>query len=264
MKPGVSVVICCHNSAKRLPETLRNLAAQEISPDLPWEVIVVDNASTDDTATVARNSWAATSSPLRVVAEPKAGLCHARIRGIQEAQHEIISFLDDDNWAAPDWIRRVQAIFSSRPEVGACGGRINAVCEISPPSWFESLRGNYAVGPQHSETGDITNDPGTLLFGAGLNLRTAAIRELFDKGFVFLMSGRDGNRLLAGEDTELCFALRALGWHLWYDDALQLRHFIPKERLRWDYARRLMQGMGKASILFELYLLALDRPPFQA
>jgi cellulose synthase/poly-beta-1,6-N-acetylglucosamine synthase-like glycosyltransferase len=54
---GVSVVICCYNSSQRLPQTLGHLLAQECEVDLPWEVIVVDNASTDGTAEVARSVW---------------------------------------------------------------------------------------------------------------------------------------------------------------------------------------------------------------
>ncbi|HEV3271304.1 MAG TPA: glycosyltransferase [Candidatus Methylacidiphilales bacterium] len=263
MSLGVSVIICCHNSGKRLPETLRHLAAQQVSADVPWEIVVVDNASTDDTATIAVGNWpAAFAGRLRVVSEPNPGLCYARIRGIREARHEVISFLDDDNWASSDWVGRVSALFSDRPEIGASGGRVEAVCEITPPDWFESLQGYYAVGRQHGRSGDITNASGTLLFGAGLNLRTAAVRELLDHGFAFLMSGREGNLLLSGEDTELCFALRAMGWRLWYDDDLMLRHFVSKERLHWDYARRLMLGMGKASVFLDAYLSALDLPPF--
>lgn len=263
MNLGVSVVICCHNSAKRLPETLTHLAAQQVPADIPWEIVVVDNASMDETATVAVQSWPATAlCPMRVAFEPQPGLRHARIRGIQEARHEVISFIDDDNWVADDWISRVQSIFAENPEVGACGGRSDAVTAISPPAWFENIKGYYATGSQHTRNGDITNTHGTLLWGAGLNLRTAILRKLIEDRFVFILSGREGSRLMAGEDTELCFAIRAMGWRLWYDDTLTLQHFVPGERLRWDYALRLMHGMGKASILFDLYLAALGCPPF--
>jgi glycosyltransferase involved in cell wall biosynthesis len=263
MNGGVSVIICCHNSAERLPETLRHLAAQQVPEGLPWEIVVVDNASTDDTAQTAARCWPTSArAVLRVVFEPQAGLSHARIKGIREARYEIASFIDDDNWTSPDWIKRVNALFASRPEIGACGGRIEAVCEITPPDWFESLKKYYAVGRQHSQSGDITNTPGTLLCGAGLNLRAVAMRKLLEDGFVFMMTGRSGTRVLTGEDTELCFALRASGWRLWYDADLLLRHFIPKARLRWDYVRRLMRGMGESSTLFVLYLSALKGPPF--
>ena len=265
MSGGVSVVVCCHNSAERLPETLKHLAAQQVPKDIPWEIVVIDNASTDNTAETALRCWPAKwPAPLRVVSEPLAGLSHVRIKGILEARLEIISFIDDDNWPSVDWITRVTTLFANRPKIGALGGRIEAVCEIIPPDWFESVQKHYAVGRQHSQSGDITNVQGTLLCGAGLNLRTAAVRKLFEDGFVFMMSGRKGNRILMGEDTELCFALRASGWRIWYDDDLVLRHFIPKERLQWNYALRLMRGMGESSTLLELYLFALNGPPFGA
>jgi len=263
MSMGVSVVICCHNSAKRLTETLRHLAAQKVPGDIPWEVVVIDNASTDDSADVAQECWPANHpAPLRVVTETQAGLSHARIRGIAEARHEIVSFIDDDNWAAADWIERVATIFASHPEVGACGGRIEEVCEITPPDWFKSVKIHYAVGSQHNQSGDITDTSGTLLCGAGLSLRTAGVRKLLGEGFAFMMSDRKGNSLSSGGDTELCFALRASGWRFWYDDDLFLQHFIPKERLRWDYAVRLMRGLGEASAFFVVYLIALNAPPY--
>jgi glycosyltransferase involved in cell wall biosynthesis len=244
MNGGVSVIICCHNSAERLPETLRHLAAQQVPEGLLWEIVVVDNASADNTSEIALRCWPTVDpAPLRVVSESQVGLSHARIRGIREARHEIISFIDDDNWVPTDWVARVIALFASHPEIGAAGGRIEAAGEITPPDWFESVQGHYAVGRQYSQSGDITNTSGTLLCGAGLNLRTAAVRRLLEHGFVFMMSGRKGTRLAAGEDAELCFALRASGWRFWYDDDLVLRHFISKERLRWNYALRIMRGM---------------------
>ena len=265
MSPGISVVICCHNSAQRLPETLRHLAAQQVPPSLPWEILVINNASVDDTAAVAVTNWPEPApAPLRVIDEPQAGLGYARIRAIGEARYEVISFLDDDNWAAPDWVARVATIFAEHPEVGVCGGRSEVATEIEPPAWFGSMTRCYAVGTQFDRNGDVTDAHGRLLWGAGLNIRTTAARQLIEDGFVFLLSGRQGKRLLAGEDTEICFALWASGWHFWYDDALVLRHFMPAERLRWEYVRRLCSGMGNSTALIDLYLLALSRPPFES
>jgi glycosyltransferase involved in cell wall biosynthesis len=259
---GISVIICCYNSSARLPDTLRYLTRLQIG-SAPWEVIVVDNASTDDTAQVARDNWSVdAAAPLRVVSEPQPGLIHARRRGVAEARHEIISFIDDDNWVGTDWIERVRAIFAAHPEVGACGGRSEAVPEIEPPPWFEGIQKFYATGSQHARIGDVTDSRGALLWGAGLNMRTHAIRDLFDGGFTFLLSGRAGNATGAGEDTEMCYALREAGWHFWYDDDLVLRHFIPKERLTWNYALRLVEGLGKSAAIFDLYLMTLRRPPF--
>ena len=264
MPDGVSVIICCYNSAQRLPETLRHLAAQVVHGNVRWEVVVVDNASKDETAATAQRCWPASApAQLRVVHEPEAGLSHARLRGIREAQYDVISFVDDDNWVAADWVERVHALFSNHPDLGASGGRIEAVCEITPPAWFESVKVHYAIGRQHPQSGDVTDTPGTLLWGAGLSLRAEAMRQLLEDGFTFKMSDRKGKLMSSGGDTEICFALRAAGWRFWYDDERVLQHFIPKERLQWEYARGLMRGLGESSALITIYVFALNSPPFE-
>ena len=99
---GVWVVLCCHNSAGRLPLTLAHLAAQQISPKLAWEVIVVDNASNDGTAEVAMKAWPEDAPvKLHVVHESQLGLSNARWRGFSQARYEVVSFIDDDNWCRP-------------------------------------------------------------------------------------------------------------------------------------------------------------------
>src|SRR5688500_17791752 len=98
MTEGLSVVICCYNSAERLPQTLRHLAIQKYSPGLNWEVIIVDNNSLDATADVARKEWAqySTRVPLKVVTERDPGLSAARSKGVSSASFEFIVFCDDD------------------------------------------------------------------------------------------------------------------------------------------------------------------------
>lgn len=254
---GVSIVICCHNSASRLPTTLAHLRAQQVPDDVPWEVIVIDNASTDETMTVAKKAWPAHSPvPLRIVLEPKLGLIHARHRGFVEAQYEFVSFIDDDNWVAINWVRVVFEVMRNHPEVGACGGDSDAVCEIAPPAWFTAYSSAYAVGCQGSAPGDVTASRG-FLWGAGLTIRRSAWRELSDNGFGSLLSGRRGNALSAGEDAELCFALRLAGWRLWYEPKLRLQHYLPEKRLNWKYLRRLYRGFGASTVGHDPYRFAL-------
>ncbi|MCC6231518.1 MAG: glycosyltransferase [Verrucomicrobiales bacterium] len=253
---GVSVVICCHNSSARLPATLSHLAAQDVPKDLAWEVVVVDNASTDDTAAVAAAHWpAGAPARLRVVSEPRPGLRHARERGLAESCWPLVSFIDDDNWVAPDWVRLVAEIMTANPRLGACGGFSEAVCEVPPPAWFETYAHCYAVGPQ----GDPTRDHAGLrirLWGAGLNLRREALDRLARQGFEPVSMGRQGKRLSAGEDSELCHALRLAGWDLGYDPRLRLKHFLPASRLQWRYLRRLVRGFG--ATLLDPYWFEVD------
>ena len=265
MNGGVSVVICCHNSAKRLPETLRHLAAQQVPKDIPWEIVVIDNASTDDTAEIARRYWpSAAPAPLRVVYELRPGTGNARFRSFSEARYEIVSFIDDDNWVTPDWISKVVHFFNNHPEVTAVGGPSKPVFETAPPGWFAGISISYALGDQHACTGDITDQPGTLLWTAGMSLRRERLLELADRGFRFLSCVGPSLPIKRGEDSELCFALRAVGARLYYDPIMAIEHFMPAERLTWRYALQLAFILGETSPLLALYLMALNRPPFDA
>src|SRR5258708_21626117 len=139
MTEGVSIVVCCHNSERLLPETLACLAGQQFSNAPPaCEVIVVDNASTDRTSGIARDSWPTDCRiPLRIVPEPALGLTPARLRGISEAEYEFICFVDDDNRVSPDWIENVFRVMREHPNVGACGGQVDAIAIGPLPIWFD-------------------------------------------------------------------------------------------------------------------------------
>ncbi len=259
MRLGVSIVICCHNSAQELPKTLEHLALQKVTDELLWEVLIIDNASKDDTANIAHACWPESSlAPLRVVHEPRLGLINARYRALAEAKYEVISFIDDDNWVCSNWVQTASLVMSQHPEVGACGGNNLPEFDEEKPAWFDLSPRSYAVGPQGPEEGgDITWSRGRLV-GAGLTIRKLAWQKLVDDGFQSLLVGCKGKALNRGEDTELAFALVLAGWRLWYEPHLILRHHLPTERLEWSYLRRLRRNGGKATIGFDPYRFALE------
>jgi glycosyltransferase involved in cell wall biosynthesis len=121
----MTIAVCCHNSAARLPETLRHLREQVVPAGLDWEVVLIDNGSTDDTVRVAKNAWSGMETvALRVISEPRLGLSYARHRAFEEAAFPLVAFVDDDNWLASDWVARGVATMAEHPEAGASG-----VCE---------------------------------------------------------------------------------------------------------------------------------------
>ena len=259
MHLGVSVIICCHNSAQELPQTIQHLAVQQVSSDVLWEVLIIDNASTDDTAQVAQSCWPETApAPLKVVHEPNLGLINARYRALAEAKYEILSFIDDDNWVCPNWVQTASEVMSQHPEVAACGGHNIPEFDGEKPWWFDLSPRSYAVGTQGPEEGgDITWSRGRLI-GAGLTIRKLAWQNLVDEGFNSLLVGCKGKALNRGEDTELSFAFVLAGWRLWYDPRLTLRHHLQSERLQWPYLRRLSRNGGKATLGFDPYRFALQ------
>jgi len=270
---GVSIVVCCFNSASRLSEafaqTLAHLAMQESRTDTPWEVIVVDNASTDDTARIAQESWPkGIAGSLHVVREAQLGVSYARERGLAEARYEFVSFVDDDNWVFPGWVDAVAEVMSQHPEAGACGGQVEPVFEILPPPvWFEQFKGWFAVGPDFSEERDVTESAG-ILWTAGLTIRRSAWKELRSNGFHFLLPGHQGSTFRACEDDELCLALRLLSWRLWSNPRLCLRHFMPAQRLQWRHLRRRARAEGESSVVLDPYYVVLEelgrQPPSSA
>jgi len=261
MASGVSVIVCCHNSARLLPDTLAGLATQRFNASRPaCEIVVIDNASTDQTAAVALASWPADCAiPLKIVREPTLGLTAARLRGIAEASYEFICFVDDDNRVSPDWIETIFQVMIAHPEIGACGGQVQAAPETDLPPWFDRFQNYYAVG-QQGGAGDVTEARG-YLWGAGLCLRKTAWDKLAENHFTFLLSDRSGNSLSSGGDAELCYALRLSGWKLWYEPQLTMSHFLPAARLQWSYLRRLSRAFGAATLSLDAYEFALKGKP---
>jgi len=257
MNKGVSVVICCYNSEKRIETTLEHLKKQVCPDTIKWEVVLIDNASTDNTVQISYEYWGNYGVPLRVIKEEKPGLSHAREAGFISAQYDYVSMVDDDNWVCSDWVKTVYNIMDSNPLVGACGGRGEGAFEIDPPFWFEEQQYAYAVGPQLSM---ISKDPSNskFLYGAGITIRKSLWLNLKEKGFSPILSGRKGTSLTSGEDFELTLAIQLSGYDLFYDSNLTFMHYMTANRLSWDYLKKLHFSFGKASAIIDLYKVHLN------
>lgn len=249
---GVSVIICCYNSAQRITQTLQHLAAQKTN-DLVWEVIVVDNNCTDSTVQLA-NEFAENypNLSLKVVKEPIAGLSHARERGVEEASFETIIFCDDDNWLADDYVLNAYNLMNSDHSIGILGGNIKAEFGGQEPTWFGEYSGGYAIGEQAKPDSDTLEDK-KWVFGAGTVLRKELFAQLKSLSIELLLTGRKGNKLLAGDDSELCSIAILLGYKVVASSSLNLKHFVPANRLTLEYARNLYKGFGASLVVLNAY-----------
>lgn len=236
MRAGVSVVICCHNGARRLPETIRHIAMQQVPRHVKWEFILVNNNSTDLSADVARDAWEVFEGPvdLRIIDEPQLGLMHARATGFAAARYEYVIMCDDDNWLADNYVYTAYTLMSDNSEIGALGGFGKLIYESTPPRYIE-YSNIFAGGPQGSRNGRVHRNR---VYGAGCVIRNSAYQELMSLGFTSLLTDRKGMELSSGGDYELCYALTILGYEIWYDDRLRFSHFITSERLNWQYFLR--------------------------
>ncbi len=255
VKKGVSVISCCYNSASRIPETLKYLSLQEGTENIPWEIIIINNASTDDTVKVANEEWHKYGIPdvdFKIVDQTIPGLSNAREKGIKESKYEYLLFCDDDNWLNSNYIKLGFEIFNNQPEVAIIGGFGIEAPEINPPKWFEKYKLSYAVGAHSSQSGDITISRGDV-YGAGALFRKSILILLYQNGFKSILSDRKGKDLTSGGDNELCICIKLLGFKIWYCEDLKFFHFIPKDRLTIVYLLRLQKGIAKSFCLLRPY-----------
>lgn len=249
----ISVAIPTYNGAQRLPKVLDHLQAQVETETISWEIIVVDNNSTDQTAGVTRQyqkNWKASCS-LQYVFEPQQGLAFARQRAIEAAQGSLIGFLDDDNWPAPDWVIQAVRFGQAHPRAGAYGGKTKGRFEVAPSADAAKVLRFLAVRDYGADAKLFQPEKLQLPAGAGLVVRRQAWEEAIPKCLV-----RTGN---GGDDYELSIRMYQKGWEIWYAPNLSIEHFIPSTRLERAYLRRLTHQYG----LCTCDLLLLNVPQSQ-
>lgn len=252
---GISVIMCCHNSSKRLLKTIDHLLKQEVSENLPWEVIIVDNASTDGTLDTARQilNDRNESGRFSLFSEPRPGKSNALELGFENANYDYLLICDDDNWLDKNYIATSYLIMQERPEVGIAGGFCSPVFESEKPWWIDRFLGGYAcelqAQPSHYHH---------TVYGAGMVMRKSVLDKLKELKYEFLLSSRRGKVMANGEDAEHCKLFALAGFKIWYDSRLALRHFIPSGKLNWAYCKKLFASFGHSSVLLQLYDKALE------
>lgn len=240
---GVSVIICCYNSGLLIRKTLEHLNKQVFSHPIDWEILVINNASTDDTSKVTTHAATEfTLTNVRLINEEKPGLTHARNRGIAESNFEYLLFCDDDNFLSSNYIQLAFDTMNSSPSIGVLGGQGLFLPEGPPKSWFAGLEQmNMAIGPQGDATGDITFKKGCV-YGAGMVVRKTGLKQIAALGITQFCSDRTGNKLLSAGDTELTYIFRLLGYRLYYHSDLKFDHLVSARKLTKDYIWKLYSG----------------------
>lgn len=253
---GVSLVICCHNSAERLPETLKHIALQKVKKEILWEVVVVDNASTDETAKVADYTWKGFDAEVSfyIVDQPIIGLSNARKMGFECARYEFVLFCDDDNWLDENYVETAYNILSTNKSIGILGGLGEPVFEGNPPEWMGMLR-LFAVGPQGTQSGKVDSH---VVFGAGFVIRQSAYSKLTKAKIKSLLSDRVAGTLSSGGDYELCYLIALAGYEVWYDNRLKFKHFLPKSRLTWEYYYKFISESSQCFEILEPYKFLVE------
>jgi GT2 family glycosyltransferase len=222
--PRMSVVVCTYNGARTLGQCLEAALTLHY-PD--YEVIVVSDGSTDDSAQIA-NSF----EGVRVIETAQRGLAAARNTGMEAADGEVIAYIDDDAIADPDWLSHLAATFASGP-FAAVGGP-----NVLPPNsnWIAECVANAPGGPTHVLVSDREAEH---VPGCNMAIRKDALRSI--RGF-------DPQFRAAGDDVDVCWRLLDSGHKIAFSPgAVVLHHRRPTVR---GYLRQ-QRGYGKAEALLE-------------
>lgn len=235
-----TILLCTHNRDALLGLALDSLEEQTF-PRSDFEVIVVDNASTDDTRSVVLAHQARSSLQLRYVHEPRLGLCVARNRGIHESRGEWITFFDDDAIAEKGWLEELMAT-AGKFRCSVVGGKILPSWEDTRPAWLVDEFMRYLIvldlGPSEREIHDLPFFYGTnITFHRKVFMELGEFREDLD---------RVGTVLMGGGDTELCLRAHRAGKRLMWSPKAVVHHWISRERLTKKFFRTRFYYSGRA------------------
>ena len=260
--PGVSVIICCYNSSNRITETLKHLCLQKVNNSIAWEVIVVNNASSDNTSDVAAMAWQVNSGDtnFKIVNQPIPGLSFARQKGIEEAKFDIIIFCDDDNWLCDTYVQTAYGIMTRDANIGIAGGWCEAGVEGPISNWMIPFLPALAVGRPANTTSYLAAK-GKFVNGAGMIIRKQHYSFIKENGFLSLLDDRKQNTLSSGGDTELCWVMLFAGREIFFDELLFFKHFIPPSRLSKDYLLNLTLSSLYPVIILSIYSFVFQAVP---
>jgi glycosyltransferase involved in cell wall biosynthesis len=237
----LTLSICTHNHLAALKQTLAGLHDLH-SPEGLWELLIIDNASTDGTgAWLAQGGWQRMDIGCRVVQENRLGVAHARNRALTEAKGEYVVFLDDDETPEPDWLVNLERVIDAhRP--AAIGGRIRARLPSGRPDWLTDellgFLGELDYGP--AERALIEASTPIFTGNAVFHRQTVLDAGGFDGNL-----GRRGNIQSGGEDTELYRRLVNLKKAVRWAPQAVIYHRIEPWKLRRIYFLQLHYRQGR-------------------
>jgi glycosyltransferase involved in cell wall biosynthesis len=237
----VSVSICTYNRCNALRDALESVLSQQ-SDGIRYEVIVVDNNSTDETRAVVEG-FLREHTNLRYIFERRQGLSYARNTAVSDARGPLLAFTDDDVRVAPDWVATVKRVFDNQPEVAWIGGKVLPRWPFPPPSWLTREQWSPLAIVNHGDQPIYTSRQHQLcLIGANLAVR----KDVLDQFGGFqpdLQRVRDS--IGSMEDHELQLRLWNANLQGLYVPELVVISDVSADRLLKTYHRRWHFGHGR-------------------
>jgi glycosyltransferase involved in cell wall biosynthesis len=251
-----SIVICTHNREKYLVDAVKSLWKQDYPVD-KYEIVIVDNASVDNTRQVAERFRVRKGPRLRYIYEPELGLSLARNTGMKASDGEIVAYLDDDADAEHTWLAALNEAYESSDNVLCVGGKIRLAWNSERPLWFPSELEGY-LGSTATPLGNKKRVliEGEYPFGGNISV---CRKTLLKVGGFSVSFGRKGKSLLSSEEAELCNRIRLLGGIVLYEPAAVVHHRVLPERVSRSYMLRRAYWQGISDALLEESETSLSR-----
>jgi GT2 family glycosyltransferase len=222
--PRISVILCSHNGEGTIRECLEGLLKLDY-PD--YEVIVVDDGSTDATPNIARQY------PFRLISGENRGLSSARNTGLDAATGEIVAYIDDDAYPDPDWLKYLARTFMTTNHAGVGGPNI-------PPAGSGVIADSVAAAPGGPIHVLLSDREAEHIPGCNMAFRKSALETI---------GGFDVRFRAAGDDVDVCWRLQQAGTTLGFNAAAVVWHYRRNSiRAFWKQQR----GYGKAEALLEM------------
>jgi glycosyltransferase involved in cell wall biosynthesis len=252
----ISAVVCTYNNASLLRNTLDSLIKQTLPPQ-EYEIIVVDNNSTDNTKEVVLEFQQQCSHQIHYVLETTQGLSAARNTGIQQSNGPIISFIDDDAEADPNWLAAMVEAFNQHPDAWGVGGNIFAIWDAKRPAWLtDDFLPDLTIINRGPDKLKLTRTQ--IMAGVNCSFR----REVFTEVGDFPTDlGRVGKSLLAGEEAELCLRMHLQGISMYNIPDVVVFHHATPERMTRSYFRRrcYLSGLSRSFYISRTYGIGFAR-----
>jgi glycosyltransferase involved in cell wall biosynthesis len=261
------VAIRTYNAERYLPEILDRVRSQEQLEEYQWEVLVVDNNSTDQTAQIIKDYQAQwlPNIPLRYYLETRQGSSYARRRAIEEANAPLIGFLDDDNEPGLTWVSDALKFAKEHPKAAAFGSQIHGIFEIEPPVGFKRISGFMPVVERKSSvcfTAGRYKQLNMMPPGAGLVIRRQPWLDYVPAELT--LKGPVGKSLSKkGEDIEALIYIKKADWEIWFNSEMHIYHHIPKSRFERNYLLSFFKGTGLSRYYTRSLLCKKWQIPFQ-
>lgn len=238
---NIAVIVCTYNRCGVLAAALNSISLSRMPETVTWEILVIDNNSTDRTRQVVAVLSGHYPGRIRYVFEPKQGKSHALNRAIREATAEILVFTDDDVTVHPDWLRNLTAKLAD-PEWMGAGGRVLPIWGCTPPKWL-ALDWQYSLAPlAHFDLGSDPHELTASPIGANMAIRSSIFGKYggfrTDLGPSSISDYRQWSRSgppRTNEDTEFGERILAAGEKLWYAPSAIVYHAVDRNRLKKKY-----------------------------